>query len=134
MIKAIRYLNKDPSFESEESNTLSQEYYSLKISCNLNEAACSLKLKRWNEVVEATTLVLEAPSEILSTSDKAKSLYRRGCAKLGLNDEEEAIKDLKEALKLSPNDPVISKELSTANQKLKAREQAQRKAYKKMFE
>ncbi|RHZ74111.1 hypothetical protein Glove_227g14 [Diversispora epigaea] len=132
--KAIRYLNADPSFENEESNTLSKEYYSLKISCNLNEAACSLKLEKWIDVVEATNLVLDVPSENLSVADKTKALYRRGCAKIGLKDEEEAIKDLKEARKLSPNDSAISKELSKANQKLKGREQAERKAYSKMFE
>ncbi|CAG8436169.1 9496_t:CDS:2 [Diversispora eburnea] len=132
--KAIRYLNEDPSFENEESNTLSKEYYLLKISCNLNEAACSLKLEKWIDVVEATNLVLDTPSEILSVADKTKALYRRGCAKIGLKDEEEAIKDLKEARKLSPNDSAISKELSKANQKLKSREQAERKAYSKMFE
>lgn len=72
--------------------------------------------------------------EYLLDADKAKALYRRGSAKVSMKDEEEAVKDLQQALKLNPQDAAIAKEIAIAKQKLKAREEKQKKAFAKMFE
>jgi len=74
------------------------------------------------------------PEYSLSSTDKAKALYRRGVSYIGLKDEEAALEDLKEANKLNPNDSAILKNLEIIKQKMIAREKAQKKAYSKMFE
>ncbi|CAG8782466.1 18662_t:CDS:2, partial [Acaulospora morrowiae] len=93
--KAIRYLE-----EVDETSELEDEVNALKIPCYLNKAACALKFQSWKDTIEATNAVLEMKQEALSVTDKTKALYRRGCAKVGMKDEEEAIKDLKEATQL----------------------------------
>ncbi|CAB4427007.1 unnamed protein product [Rhizophagus irregularis] len=132
--KAIRYLNEKTTFEDDDPPELEKKFYSLKISCYLNKAACSLKLQNWKNAVDDTTIVLEMSPEYLLDADKAKALYRRGSAKVGMKDEEEAVKDLQQALKLNPQDAAIAKEIAIAKQKLKAREEKQKKAFAKMFE
>ncbi|CAG8525647.1 4903_t:CDS:2 [Acaulospora colombiana] len=128
--KAIRYIDEIGESENIKDETI----YALKIPCFLNKAACALKLQTWKDAIEATNSVLEMPGEVLSATDKAKALYRRGCAKVGIKDEEDAVKDLKEASQLNPNDAAILKELNNAKQKILAREKAAKKAYSKMFE
>ncbi|RIA97345.1 peptidyl-prolyl cis-trans isomerase D [Glomus cerebriforme] len=132
--KAIRYLNEKTTFEDDDPPELERKFYSLKIPCYLNKAACALKLNNRQSAVDDTTTVLEMSPEYLSDTDKAKALYRRGSAKVGMKDEEEAIKDLQEALKLNPKDAAIVKEMAIANQKIQAREKAQKKAFAKMFD
>jgi peptidyl-prolyl isomerase D len=126
-------LNEKPTFEDDDPPELEKKFYSFKISCYLNKAACALKLHNWQNAADDTTIVLEM-SKYLSDTDKAKALYRRGSAKVGMKDEEEAIKDLQEALKLNPQDAAIIKEITIAKQKIQAREKAQKKAFAKMFD
>ena len=127
-------MNEKPTFEDNDPPELEKKFYSFKIPCYLNKAACALKLHNWQNAVDDTTIVLEMSSDYLSDTDKAKALYRRGSAKVGMKDEEEAIKDLQEALKLNPQDAAIAKEITIAKQKIQAREKAQKKAFAKMFE
>ena len=127
-------MDEKPISEEDDPPELEKKFYSLKIPCYLNKAACALKLHNWQHVVDDTTIVLEMSSEYLSDTDKAKALYRRGSAKVGMKDEEEAIKDLREASKLNPQDAAIIKEINIAKQKIQVREQAQKKAFAKMFD
>ncbi|CAJ0754623.1 7449_t:CDS:1, partial [Entrophospora sp. SA101] len=130
---AIRYLNEKILDDTDDPPELKKEFHSLKISCYLNKAACSLNLQHYQNVINDVNIVLEMPSEYLSTTDKVKALYRRGTAYNGLKDEEAALEDLKEANKLNPKDSAILKELQIAKQKIVARTNAQKKAYSKMF-
>ncbi|CAG8538267.1 11399_t:CDS:2 [Cetraspora pellucida] len=133
--KAIRYLDANSgSDDDDDSAKLPDEFYELKVSCYLNKAACSLKFNEWGDVVQAANVVLEMPEKVLSPIIRTKALFRRGSAKVGMKDEEEAIKDLQEAAKLNPDDPAITKELVVAKQRLASREKAQKKAYSKFFE
>ncbi|CAJ0749799.1 12900_t:CDS:10, partial [Entrophospora sp. SA101] len=127
--KAIRYLNEKILDDTDDPPELKKEFHSLKISCYLNKAACSLNLQHYQNVINDVNIVLEMPSEYLSTTDKVKALYRRGTAYNGLKDEEAALEDLKEANKLNPKDSAILKELQIAKQKIVARTNAQKKAY-----
>ncbi|CAG8461826.1 7598_t:CDS:2 [Funneliformis mosseae] len=131
--KAIRYLNEKPVFEEDEKD-LEKIFYSLRITCYLNKAACALKLRDWKAAFEDTTIVLKMSPEHLSEKDKAKALYRRGSAEAGMNEEEAAIKDLQKALDFNPQDAAIMKELAIVKQKVQAREKAQKKQFAKMFE
>lgn len=51
--QAIRYIEYDSSFSDEEK----QQAKALKISCNLNDAACKLKLKDYKQAEKLCTKV-----------------------------------------------------------------------------
>lgn len=101
----------------------------LKKQSLLNLALAAYKCNtrsRLNDAVESCDFVLEMPEA--STSDKAKALYRRGQANLLRGDDELALSDFKESLKLL-DDPATRKAVETC---AKAREQRQAKLKRKM--
>lgn len=51
--KAVKLIEYDSSFDDEQK----KQAKALKISCNLNMAACKLKLKDYKEAVKLTTKV-----------------------------------------------------------------------------
>lgn len=87
------FIEYDHSFNEEEK----EKAKVLKISSNLNNAACKLKLKNYKEAEKLCTKVLE-------TDDKnVKALYRRAQAYMNLVELELAEKDIKKALEIDPN-------------------------------
>ncbi|KAI9114981.1 hypothetical protein K1719_013994 [Acacia pycnantha] len=74
--KAMRFIEFDSSFTDEEN----EQTKALKISINLNDAACMLKLKDYKEAVKLCTKVLELGS------GNVKALYRRARAYIQLAD------------------------------------------------
>jgi len=71
----------------------------------------------------------------LSPADKAKALYRRALAKIILKDDEDAEKDLADAVALVPADQAapIAAELAKTKQRKKEKRDKEKKAFKKMF-
>lgn len=69
----------------------------LKISCNLNNAACKLKLRDYKQAVKLCTKVLDADSK------NVKALYRRAQAYIQLVDLDLAEMDIKKALEIDPD-------------------------------
>ncbi len=69
----------------------------------------------------------------LTPAEKGKALYRRALGKVQLKDEEEAEKDLKEALEAVPGDAGIIKALKDVEARSKARRDKEKKAYGKLF-
>ena len=69
----------------------------------------------------------------LTPPEKGKALYRRALGKIQLKDDEEAEKDLKQALTEVPGDPGIMKALKDCEAKQMARRDKERKVYGKMF-
>ena len=53
MEQAVKLIEYDSSFDDDQK----KQAKALKISCNLNMAACKLKLKDYREVVKLTTKV-----------------------------------------------------------------------------
>ncbi|QCD97091.1 peptidyl-prolyl cis-trans isomerase FKBP65-like [Vigna unguiculata] len=98
--KALKYIEFDHSFSEDEkhrSNTL-------RLSCNLNNAACKLKLGEYIEASKLCTKVLEQdPLNI-------KALYRRCQAYLKTSELEKAEADIKRALTIDPNNRDIKLE------------------------
>jgi len=125
--QAIRYINK-LSEDEEGSPTI---HNSLKISCYLNKAAAELKLSDYEAVEKDTSMVLEMDG--LTETDKAKALYRLGVARGRLGKTEEALLNLEEAQKLSPNDPGISKEIATVKKRVAELKAKEKQMYSKMF-
>lgn len=63
----MNYIGYDSSFSDEEK----QQAKVLKITCNLNNAACKLKLKEYKQAEKLCSKVLELDSK------NVKALYRR---------------------------------------------------------
>ncbi|XP_020219678.2 70 kDa peptidyl-prolyl isomerase [Cajanus cajan] len=98
--KAVKYIEFAHSFNEDEKSHAN----TLRLSCNLNNAACKLKLGEYIEASRLCTKVLEQdPSNI-------KALYRRCQAYLKTSDLEKAEADVKTALIIDPNNRDIKLE------------------------
>lgn len=84
-------------------------------------------------MLDLSTTLSTRPDLGGSDTDRCKALYRRGLALCKLQNQEDAIKDLQEAVKLSPEDKLIQRELASAQKQIKDKVEKERKAYAKMF-
>ncbi|CAI8613777.1 unnamed protein product [Vicia faba] len=108
--KAAKYIEFDHTFSDDEKRHAN----TLRLSCNLNNAACKLKLEEYTGASKLCTKVLEQdPLNV-------KALYRRCQAYLKTSDLEKAEADIKRALILDPNNRDIKLEYKEL--KLKQRE------------
>lgn len=107
--KGVGFIEHDSSFSDEEK----QRAKLLKISCNLNNAACKLKLKDYKEAVKLCTKVLDIDSR------NVKALYRRAQAYIQLVDLELAEQDIKKALEIDPDNRDVKMEYKILKDKVK---------------
>jgi FK506-binding protein 4/5 len=121
--KAAKYVEYDSSFSEDEKKQSKQ----LKISCNLNNAACKLKLKDFKQAEKLCTKVLELDSR------NVKALYRRVQAYIQLADLELAEADVKKALEIDPNNRDVKLEYKTLKEKIKEFNKKDAKFYSNMF-
>ncbi|XP_074287261.1 70 kDa peptidyl-prolyl isomerase-like [Silene latifolia] len=121
--KAAKYIEHDTSFSDEEK----KQSKLLKISCNLNNAACKLKLKEYKQVEKLCTKVLEMDSR------NVKALYRRAQAYIHLADIELAELDIKKALEIDPENREVKLEYKTLKEKMKEYNKKDAQLYSKMF-
>ncbi|PQE04688.1 40 kDa peptidyl-prolyl cis-trans isomerase protein [Rutstroemia sp. NJR-2017a BBW] len=128
--KGLRYLNEEPDLTSapaETSSTLS----SLRFTLNSNSALLHNKLKNFSDAEKSASAALDVTG--VSDADKAKALYRRAIAYVGLKDEDGALKDLEEANKLVPGDAAVVKELAAVKKSAADRAKKEKAAYSKFF-
>ncbi|UYV78225.1 PPID [Cordylochernes scorpioides] len=127
--KALRYLNKieeDKGGElSPEEETKLNKYI---LPCILNNAACKLKLKLYEEALEECNEALDLDSE------NPKALFRRGQANHGRRDYDRSLADLQAALKLAPTDKAIQAEMVAVKGEQQAYRAKEKKAYAKLFQ
>lgn len=121
--KAVKYIEYDSSFGEEEK----KKAKALKVACNLNNAACKLKLKEYNEAEKLCTKVLELESQ------NVKALYRRAQAYIHLADLDLAEFDIKKALEIDPDNRDIKLEYKTLKEKMKEFNKKEAKFYGNMF-
>ncbi|KAL6900905.1 hypothetical protein ACP4OV_005581 [Aristida adscensionis] len=121
--KAAKYIEYDSSFSEDEKKQSKQ----LKISCNLNNAACKLKLKDYKQAEKLCTKVLELDSR------NVKALYRRVQAYIQLADLELAEADIKKALEIDPDNRDVKLEYKTLKEKIKEYNKKDAKFYSNMF-
>lgn len=121
--KAAKYIDYDSSFSEEEKKVAK----TLKVTCNLNNAACKLKLKEYREAEKLCTKVLE------TESTNVKALYRRAQAYIELQDLDLAEFDIKKALEIDPNNRDVKLEYKTLKEKIKEYNKKQAKFYGNMF-
>ncbi|KAI3470072.1 hypothetical protein Pfo_026735 [Paulownia fortunei] len=106
--KAVQFIDYD-SFNEEEKEQTKE----LKVSCNLNNAACKLKLKNYKEAEKLCTKVLEIDGK------NVKALYRRAQAYINLVELEMAEKDIKKALEIDPDNRDVKLEYKILKEKVK---------------
>ena len=129
--KALRYLNEYPSALKDDPADTETKLNALRFSLHNNCALMHYKLKDYKSARISATNALEVKDS--SNADKAKARFRRAQALIGEKDEEEAVKDLEEALKLAPGDTAITKELNGVKVKVKDAQRKEKAAMKKFF-
>ncbi|KAM0913730.1 hypothetical protein ACQ4PT_011960 [Festuca glaucescens] len=121
--KAAKFIEYDTSFTEDEKKLSKQ----LKITCNLNNAACKLKLKDYKQAEKLCTKVLELDSQ------NVKALYRRSQAYTQLADLELAEVDIKKALEIDPDNRDVKLTYKTLKEKIKEINKKDAKFYSNMF-
>ncbi|XP_019188626.1 PREDICTED: peptidyl-prolyl cis-trans isomerase FKBP62-like [Ipomoea nil] len=121
--KGAKFIEYDTSFSEEEK----KQSKALKISCNLNNAACKLKLKDYKEAEKLCTKVLELEST------NVKALYRRAQAYIHFADFDLAEFDIKKALEIDPDNREVKLEYKVLKEKVKEYNKKDAKFYGNMF-
>jgi peptidyl-prolyl isomerase D len=129
--KALRYLNDSGSPEDSDPKTLSDEIDALKFTLYNNSAQVEIKLKDYSSAILSATKALEVPSQ--PDASTAKALYRRAEAKAERNSYDDALEDLEQALKLSPDDAAIKSKQNVVKKKVTDYKKKQSAAYSKFF-
>ncbi|KAL6707322.1 peptidyl-prolyl cis-trans isomerase cpr6 [Coniothyrium glycines] len=129
--KGIRYLHEYPAPLDNDPTELWGHLSTLKVSLYSNSALLQNKLGQFGDAIESATKALEM--EAITDKDKAKCFFRRGQAKAGKRNEEEALADFNEAAKYAPGDAAIIAELTNLNKKIQARKEKEKKVYKNAF-
>ncbi|XP_072440359.1 peptidyl-prolyl cis-trans isomerase D [Chiloscyllium punctatum] len=129
--KALRYAAtlRDEIDDEESTEKLEsiKNLESILLSCNLNIAACKLKLSDWDAAIESCDEALEI------NQSNTKALYRRAQAWQAKKDYDQALDDLKKAQDITPEDKAISNEILRVKQKKKEIKEKEKATYAKMF-
>ncbi|TVY35807.1 41 kDa peptidyl-prolyl cis-trans isomerase [Lachnellula occidentalis] len=128
--KGLRYLNEDPNLDNETPET-KKALVSLRYSLNSNSALLANKLKDFHEGLRSADNALEVPG--LTDAEKAKALFRRATANIGLKDDDSAQADLEVAAALVPQDKAIQQELAKVKKAAADRAKKEKAAYSKFF-
>lgn len=129
--KGLRYLDSNPTVSGSDSEDQKKSLNSLRFTLNSNSALLSNKLKDYNEGLRAASEALTVSN--ITHAEKAKALYRRAIAHIGLKDNELALKDLEQANTLAPNDAAVVKELNDIKKKAADQAKKDRAIYSKAF-
>lgn len=129
--KGLRYLYEYTEPQEGDSPELAKQVTSLKFALHNNSALMAIKLNDFDTAISSATKAIEV--EGVSDADKGKAYYRRGLARKNKKNEDEAVKDLQEALKCVPGDAAITKELNDVKKRAKDRAEKEKAQYKKFF-
>lgn len=132
--KGLRYLNEYPEANDSDPEDLGPRLKALRFTLHSNSALLAVKSSRFDEGEKWATFAIEAILPDAKDSDKAKAYFRRGLARVGVKDEEEALKDFEAAAKLAPGDAGIVKEVQTVKTRVAERERKEKAAFKKFFQ
>jgi FK506-binding protein 4/5 len=121
--QAFKFVEYDSGFDDAQK----KQGKSLKVTCNLNNAACKLKLKDYKEAIKLTTKVLELESL------NVKALFRRAQAYIETLDLDLAEVDIKKALEIDPQNREVRLEYKVLKQKQVEQNKKEAKLYGNMF-
>ncbi|CAI2366731.1 unnamed protein product [Moneuplotes crassus] len=99
----------------------------LKKTILVNIAVCCNKSQSWVETVRACTQSLAIDNQ------NPKAFYHRSSANRKLKQYDDALADLKSAIKLSPKDKMLRKEFQTCKNEKKAYDKSQTKMFSNFF-
>eukprot|EP00850_Spirogloea_muscicola_P006237 SM000029S10532 [mRNA] locus=s29:625688:628511:- [translate_table: standard] len=122
--KTLRFLDESWGKKGADDERIA-ELQRIREACLLNNAACKLKLGDWAGAVKDCDFAL------VQNPTCVKALFRKGQARLALNNLEGALEDLTNAHKHEEKD--VRKELQLVKKKIADRTDKERKAYSKMF-
>ncbi|KFZ06591.1 hypothetical protein V501_07257 [Pseudogymnoascus sp. VKM F-4519 (FW-2642)] len=129
--KGLRYLNEDPDLDAASADDKAA-LRQLRFTLHSNSALLSNKLSLFPDAAKSATFALEVPS--ITDIEKAKALYRRALASVGMKDDEAALKDLEAAKALVPGDAAVVKELGAVKTRAAERARKEKAAYGKFFD
>ncbi|CAA7393804.1 unnamed protein product [Spirodela intermedia] len=121
--KAIEYICDDESFSSGEQKMSND----LRVSCWLNNAACSLKLKDFQGTIILCSKVLDVESY------NVKALFRRAQAYLESSDLDLAELDMKKALEVDPQNRDVKAMQKLLKERRAEKNKSDAKLYANMF-
>lgn len=132
--KGLRYLHEFPEPGDNDPKELDGQIKALRFALHSNSSLLANKLGQFRNAQTWASYALEVAAAAGSQdSEKAKAYYRRAVACSGLREEEEALKDLEEALKLVPGDAAIINEVAKVKKAIKDRDAKEKAAAKKFF-
>ncbi|WEW60162.1 Peptidyl-prolyl cis-trans isomerase D [Emydomyces testavorans] len=132
--KGLRYLNEAPESSDSDAKELLSQIAALRFTLYSNSALLANKLKRFADGRTWAGYAIDNGKDAnAKEADKAKAYYRRAIAFCGLKEEDDALKDLEEALKLAPNDAAVINEISRVKKQMADQERKERAAMKKFF-
>jgi FKBP-type peptidyl-prolyl cis-trans isomerase len=119
--KTLRMLEHEPGLEGNEDSK------QLQVAAHLNMTMCYLKDEEFAEAVQRANYALDLDK------GNEKGIFRRGLAKLGLNDYELAKGDFETVLKIDPGNKAAANQIVICNQKIKIQNEKDKKLYSNMF-
>eukprot|EP01117_Protostelium_nocturnum_P010526 TRINITY_DN3790_c0_g2_i3.p1 TRINITY_DN3790_c0_g2~~TRINITY_DN3790_c0_g2_i3.p1 ORF type:complete len:374 (-),score=134.26 TRINITY_DN3790_c0_g2_i3:1517-2638(-) len=111
----------------EREDELKKQRDITKNQIELNICAAKIKRKMFGEALDSTNyLIKENPNNV-------KALYRRGQAKIGLKQYDEAIHDFSTICRLEPENSEAKKQLSKIEKLQQGEREKEKKLYRRMF-
>lgn len=129
--KALRYLAVHPIPEDNDPINLWTDMQTLRFVLHSNSALLHNKQKNWRDAQEEADKALAR--EGVDGKERAKALYRRATAKIGLRDDESAVADLTAANECMPGDAAVLRDMEAAKQRILLHKQKEKAAFKKFF-
>ncbi|KAK9399229.1 peptidyl-prolyl cis-trans isomerase FKBP4 [Crotalus adamanteus] len=122
--KTVSWLEHETGLSDMEKTKSSD----LRLAAHLNLAMCHLKLKEYSQVLENCNKALELDC------NNEKGLFRRGEARLAINDFELARADFQKVLQLYPSNKAAKVQLTICQQKIREQHEREKKMYANMFQ
>lgn len=129
--KALRYLHEYPVPLESDPAELGAQLNKLKISLHTNSSMLQYKLGQYTASYESADKVSSVDG--MTDVEKGKVLFRKGMALKGSKDEEGALKYLKQAAEVVPNDAGVKNELAAVKKAAADRNAREKKAFANAF-
>nr|QBH73891.1 fk506-binding protein [Isotomurus palustris] len=121
--RIVDFLKAEALLHGEEEETRK----SLLLASYLNQAMCNLKLNRSPQAIRNCDDALDMDKNNL------KGLYRRGLARIGINEPALAKEDFECVLKMEPDNKAAQSQLKLCEKKITENKQREKTIFKKMF-
>lgn len=128
--KSLRYvvefipdLDQEPEYAPKFDELKRKLYLNLSLTC--------VNLKEYKRAIDYSTYLLE--SERATSTEKAKSYYRRGLSKYELKKYNDALSDFQDCLKLNSKDVVVARKVEETEKIIQEEKDKEKQKYAKFF-